>query len=227
MRLLVIEDEPTLQSQLLQTLRGYGYAVDASSEGEEAHFLGESTPFDAIILDLGLPGRDGLSILKQWRTSGVRTPVLVLTARSSWQEKVDGIDAGADDYLAKPFRMEELMARIRALIRRASGHSSNELICGPVHLNTRTSRVLVHNAPILLTSHEYRVLSYLMHHQGKIISRSELTEHLYAQDFDRDSNTIEVFIGRLRRKLNSNIIRTVRGLGYQVVSDSTARRTGS
>lgn len=227
MRLLVIEDEPTLQSQLLQTLRGYSYAVDASSEGEEAHFLGESTPFDAIILDLGLPGRDGLSILKQWRTSGVRTPVLVLTARSSWQEKVDGIDAGADDYLAKPFRMEELMARIRALIRRASGHSSNELICGPVHLNTRTSRVLVHNAPILLTSHEYRVLSYLMHHQGKIISRSELTEHLYAQDFDRDSNTIEVFIGRLRRKLNSNIIRTVRGLGYQVVSDSTARRTGS
>lgn len=227
MRLLVIEDEPTLQSQLLQTLRGYGYAVDVSAEGEEAHFLGESTPFDAIILDLGLPGRDGLSILKQWRTSGVRTPVLVLTARSSWQEKVDGIDAGADDYLAKPFRIEELVARIRALIRRASGHSSNELICGPVHLNTRTSRVLVHNAPIPLTSHEYRVLSYLMHHQGKIISRSELTEHLYAQDFDRDSNTIEVFIGRLRRKLNSNIIRTVRGLGYQVVSDSTARRTGS
>ena len=227
MRLLVIEDEPTLQSQLLQTLRGYGYAVDVSAEGEEAHFLGESTPFDAIILDLGLPGRDGLSILKQWRTTGVRTPVLVLTARSSWQEKVDGIDAGADDYLAKPFRMEELVARIRALIRRASGHSSNELICGPVHLNTRTGRVLVHNAPITLTSHEYRVLSYLMHHQGKIISRSELTDHLYAQDYDRDSNTIEVFIGRLRRKLNSNIIRTVRGLGYQVVSDSTARRTGS
>ncbi len=227
MRLLVIEDEPTLQSQLLQTLQGYGYAVDVSAEGEEAHFLGESTPFDAIILDLGLPGRDGLTILKQWRASGVKTPVLVLTARSSWQEKVDGIDAGADDYLAKPFRMEELAARIRALIRRASGHSSNELTCGPVHLNTRTGRVLVHGAPVLLTSHEYRVLSYLMHHQGKIISRSELTEHLYAQDFDRDSNTIEVFIGRLRRKLNSNIIRTVRGLGYQVILDNTARRTGS
>ncbi len=227
MRLLVIEDEPALQSQLFQTLRSYGYAVDVSADGEDGHFLGESIPFDAIVLDLGLPGIDGLSILKKWRESGINTPVLILTARSSWQEKVDGIDAGADDYLAKPFRMEELLARIRALIRRSNGHSSNELVCQPVQLDTRTGRVMVRDKLVPLTSHEYRVLSYLMHHQGRIISRSELTEHLYAQDFDRDSNTIEVFIGRLRRKLDCDIIQTVRGLGYQVLPENAIQRTGS
>lgn len=216
MRLLVVEDEPTLNAQLCRALEAAGYVADSAHDGEEGWYLGDSEPYDAIILDLGLPKIDGLTILKRWRAAGRGLPVLVLTARASWQEKVDGIDAGADDYLAKPFQMEELLARLRALIRRSSGHASAELTCGPVRLDTRSGVVTVSGMSITLTSHEYRVLSYLMHHPSKVVSRTELTEHLYAQDFDRDSNTIEVFIGRLRRKLGVDVIHTVRGLGYRL-----------
>lgn len=220
MRILVIEDEPTLNAQLCRAAQAAGYVCDSADNGEDGLFLGETEPYDAIVLDLGLPQIDGLTVLKRWRAASITTPVLVLTARASWQEKVDGIDAGADDYLAKPFQMEELLARLRALIRRASGHASAELTCGDVQLDTRTGLVTQAGEAVALTSHEYRVLSYLMHHPGKVVSRAELTEHLYAQDFDRDSNTIEVFIGRLRRKLGAEMIQTVRGLGYRLGTGS-------
>jgi two-component system OmpR family response regulator len=216
MRLLVVEDDPELGSQLVERLTSEGYAVDLATDGEEAGFLGETEPFDAVVLDLGLPKVDGLTVLRGWRRAGVAMPVIILTARGSWSEKVQGIDAGADDYLAKPFRVEELLARIRALIRRAKGHASAEITCGDVILDTRTSRVTVDGCLIDLTAHEYRVLAYLMHRKGQVVSRTELTEHIYAQDFDRDSNTIEVFVGRLRRKLGVDIIKTVRGLGYRL-----------
>ena len=215
MRVLVVEDTPELARQLKQRLEGEGYAVDAAADGEEGRFLGETEPYDAVILDLGLPKIDGLTVLRSWRRAGMAVPVLILTARDAWNEKVQGIDAGADDYLAKPFSMEELLARIRALIRRAKGHASAEIACGGVVLDTRTGRVTVDGLPVELTAFEYRVLSYLMHRKGQVVSRTELTEHVYAQDFDRDSNTIEVFVGRLRRKLGVDIIKTVRGLGYR------------
>ncbi len=216
MRILVVEDEPTLQDQLRRVLEGQSYAVDTADDGEDAWFMGDTEPYDAVILDLGLPTLDGLTVLKRWRKADRAMPVLVLTARGSWQEKVDGIDAGADDYLAKPFQMEELLARLRALIRRASGHASSDITCGAVRLDTRSGQVSLDGAPVTLTAHEFRTLSYLMHHQGKVVSRAELTEHLYAQDFDRDSNTIEVFVGRLRKKLGADVITTVRGLGYRM-----------
>lgn len=216
MRILVAEDDANLRRQLIQALNEAGYVADAAPDGVEAAFMGETEPYDAIVLDLGLPGRDGLSVLRDWRAAGRAMPVLILTARGTWQEKVEGMDAGADDYLAKPFRMEELLARLRALIRRAGGQSSPALTCGPVSLDTRTGRVTVSGTPVILTAHEQRVLSYMMHHQGRILSRTELTEHIYAQDFDRDSNTIEVFIGRLRRKLGANVIHTERGQGYRM-----------
>lgn len=217
MRILVVEDEPTLAAQLAQALTQAGYAVDQAHDGREAFFMGDTECFDAVVLDLGLPQLDGISLLKQWRAAGRTMPVLILTARDNWHDKVTGMDAGADDYLAKPFHMEELLARLRALIRRASGHASPELICGPLSLDTRSNRVLVDGQPLSLTSHEYRVLAYLMHHQGKAVSGSELTEHIYAQDFDRDSNTIQVFIARLRKKLPPGLIETLRGLGYRLV----------
>ena len=216
MRLLVVEDDPILLRQLRERLGTEGYAVDAAIDGTEAAFLGSNEPYDAIVLDLGLPRRDGLSVLRTWRESGLDIPVLILTARDHWHDKVLGIDAGADDYLAKPFHMEELLARLRALIRRAHGHTSSELRAGPVMLDTRTGTVTLDGEPLDLTSYEFRVLSYLMHHAGDVVSRTELTEHVYTQDFDRDSNTIEVFIGRLRKKLGGNLIRTVRGLGYRL-----------
>lgn len=216
MRILVAEDDAQLRRQLTEALKDAGYVTDSAPDGVEAAFQGETEPYDAIVLDLGLPGRDGLSVLRAWREAGRTMPVLILTARGTWQEKVEGMDAGADDYLAKPFRMEELLARLRALIRRAGGQAAPELTCGPVSLDTRTGRVTVAGTPVTLTAHEHRVLSYLMHHQGRVISRTELTEHVYAQDFDRDSNTIEVFIGRLRRKLGVPVIQTERGLGYRL-----------
>ncbi|WP_044558820.1 response regulator transcription factor [Azospirillum sp. B4] len=216
MRILLAEDDAALRRQLAEALGDAGYAVDMAPDGEEAAFLGVSEPYDAVVLDLGLPVRDGLSVLRAWRAAGITVPVLILTARGTWQEKVAGIDAGADDYLAKPFRMEELLARVRALIRRAGGLATAELRCGPVALDTRTGRVTLDGRPVALTAHEFKVLSYLMHHPGKVVSRTELTEHVYAQDFDRDSNTIEVFVGRLRRKLGGDLIRTVRGLGYRL-----------
>ena len=214
MRLLVVEDDPDLNRQIVAALEEAGYAVDRAHDGEEGHFLGDTEPYDAVVLDIGLPKMDGISVLEEWRRGGKTMPVLILTARDRWSDKVQGFDAGADDYVAKPFHMEEILARIRALLRRASGHASSELLCGPVRLDTRSGRVTVDGAAIKLTSHEYRLLSYLMHHQGRVVSRGELVEHLYDQDFDRDSNTIEVFVGRLRKKLGPDVIQTVRGLGY-------------
>jgi two-component system OmpR family response regulator len=218
MRILVVEDEPTLAAQLAEGVREAGYAVDVAHNGLDAHFMGDTEPFDAVVLDLGLPQMDGITVLKKWRAAGRTMPVLILTARDNWHEKVAGIDAGADDYLTKPFHMEELLARLRALIRRAGGHASAELVCGPVTLDTRNNRVTVEGRALTLTSHEYRVLAYLMHHAGEVVSRSDLVEHIYAQDFDRDSNTVEVFIGRLRKKLPPGLIETVRGMGYRLAN---------
>jgi two-component system OmpR family response regulator len=216
MRILVVEDDPELSRQLVAALGDAGYVVDKAMDGEEGHFLGDTEPYDAIVLDIGLPGMDGLTVLDKWRRAGRKMPVLILTARDRWSDKVSGIDAGADDYVAKPFHIEEVLARLRALIRRSAGHAASILECGPVALDTRVSRVTVDGNPVKLTSHEFRLLSYLMHHRDKVVSRTELTEHLYDQDFDRDSNTIEVFVGRLRRKLGVDVIETVRGLGYRL-----------
>jgi two-component system OmpR family response regulator len=218
MRVLLVEDEPTLRAQLRVALEEAGYAVDEAGNGRDAQHLGATVPFDAVILDLGLPQLDGLSVLRAWRDEGLTLPVMILTARDGWHEKVGGIDAGADDYLTKPFHVEELLARVRALIRRAQGLASPLLRCGSMQLDTRSGRVSVDGQPVSLTSHEFRLLSYLMHRPGNVVSRTELTEHLYAQDFDRDSNTIEVFIGRLRRKLPPEAIETVRGRGYRLVA---------
>jgi two-component system, OmpR family, response regulator len=219
MRILVVEDDTNLNRQIKDALTEAGYAVDVAFDGEEGHFLGDTEPYDAVVLDIGLPQMDGLSVLEEWRRAGRTMPVLLLTARDRWSDKVQGIDAGADDYVAKPFHMEEILARIRALVRRAAGHSSNEITAGPVRLDVKAGRVTVDGQSVKLTSHELRLLSYLMHHKGKVISRTELTEHLYDQDFDRDSNTIEVFVGRLRKKLPEECIQTVRGLGYQIAED--------
>lgn len=216
MRILIVEDDRDLNRQLVEAVNEAGYVADSAYDGEEGHFLGDTEPYDAVILDIGLPVMDGISVVERWRTDGRSMPVLMLTARDRWSDKVAGIDAGADDYVAKPFHMEEVLARLRALIRRAAGHASSEFRCGPVMLDTKTSRVTVDDKVVKLTSHEFRLLSYLMHHQEEVVSRSSLIEHLYDQDFDRDSNTIEVFIGRLRRKLGVDIIETIRGMGYRL-----------
>jgi two-component system OmpR family response regulator len=228
-RLLLVEDDRNLNRQIATALADAGYAVDKAFDGEEGQFLGDTEPYDAVVLDLGLPSIDGVSVLTHWRRNGRNMPVLILTARDRWSDKVQGFDAGADDYLAKPFHMEELLARLRALLRRAAGHATSELVAGAVSLDSRSGRVSVNGTPVKLTSHEYRLLSYLMHHCGRIVSRAELTEHLYDQDFDRDSNTIEVFVGRLRKKLGVDLIQTMRGLGYLIEgeaakpADATAR----
>jgi two-component system, OmpR family, response regulator len=218
MRILLVEDEPLLRSQLKAGLQAGGYTVDEADNGVDALHLGETGSFDAVVLDLGLPRLDGLTVLHRWREAGRPMPVLILTARDSWTDKVAGIDAGADDYLTKPFHQEELLARLRALIRRSHGQASPVLHCGAVSLDTRTGRVSAAGRPVELTAHEFKVLAYLMHHPGQVVSRTELTEHIYAQDFDRDSNTIEVFVARLRRKLPPDLIQTVRGLGYRLAA---------
>jgi two-component system, OmpR family, response regulator len=215
-RVLVVEDDADLSRQLKAVLTEAGYAVDTAPDGEEGHFLGDTEPYDAVVLDLGLPVIDGVTVLKRWRRAGRNMPVLILTARDRWSEKVAGFDAGADDYVTKPFQIEEVLARIRALIRRAAGHSSGELECGGLQINSGSGRVTVDGDPVKLTAQEFRLLDYLMHHKGKIVSRTELTEHIYDQDFDRESNTIEVFVGRLRKKLGGDYIKTVRGLGYKL-----------
>ena len=217
MRVLVVEDEPTLQAQLVQAIAGAGHTVEAAADGREAQYLGEVEDFDAVVLDLGLPALDGLSVLRRWRAAGRTMPVLILTARSAWHEKVAGMDAGADDYLAKPFHMEELLARLRALLRRLGEHTSAQWQCGAILLDTRQARVLVDGLPLQLTSHEFKLLSLLMQRKGEVLSRTELSEHIYPHDSDRDSNTIEVFVGRLRKKLPAGSIETVRGLGYRLI----------
>lgn len=215
-RILVVEDEARLARQLCTALRAAGYAVDSAIDGARAEFLGQTERYDAVLLDLGLPRIDGLTVLRRWREAGLAMPVLILTARGSWHEKVQGIDSGADDYVSKPFRMEEVLARLRALIRRASGQVTPQLRCGPVLLDPRAATVSLDGVPIRLTGHEFRVLSYLMHHRGRVVSQAELSEHIYAENLDRDSNTVEVFIARLRRKLGPSFIETVRGLGYRI-----------
>jgi len=222
MRILVVEDDADLTAQLCGALQDAGYAVDTADNGEDGHHLGDTEPYDAVILDLGLPGMDGIAMLERWRRDGHAMPVLVLTARDRWSDKVTGIDAGADDYLTKPFYVEELLARVRALLRRAAGHASNDLEHGPLRLDLKAARVTLDGAPVQLTALEFRLLSYLMHHPDRVISRSEMVEHLYDQSFDKDSNTIEVFVGRLRKKLRPDLIQTVRGLGYRLADTGDA-----
>ncbi len=222
MRLLVVEDDPDINRQIVTALQDSGYVVDSAKDGEEGHYLGDTEPYDAVVLDLGLPVLDGVSVLEKWRRAGRKMPVLILTARDRWSDKVAGFDAGADDYVAKPFHMEEVLARVRALLRRSAGHATSELTCGPVTLDTKSARVIVNGTAVKLTSLEFRLLAYLMHHKGKVVSRTELVEHLYDQDFDRDSNTVEVFIGRLRKKLGVDVLHTIRGMGYCVTEPDNA-----
>jgi two-component system OmpR family response regulator len=222
-RVLIVEDEARLSRQLAKALGDGGYAVDCAGDGERADFLTHTEQYDAVVLDLGLPKVDGLTLLRRWRDAGLAVPVLVLTARGSWHEKVQGIDGGADDYVAKPFRMEEVLARLRALIRRASGQTGALLRSGSITLDPRAARVTVAGNPVRLTSHEFRVLSYLMHHRGRVVPQTELSEHIYAENLDRDSNTVEVFIARLRRKVGATAIETIRGLGYRMNTGETLR----
>jgi len=219
-RILIVEDNAELARQIKSTLEHALYVVDVAFDGEEGLFLGESEPYDAVVLDLGLPKLDGLTVLQRWRTSGIKTPVLILTSRQTWREKVTGLRAGADDYLAKPFEFEEMLARLEALIRRASGHASPILKCecAGVVMDTSNARVTMDGNLIELTALEYRTLEYLMQHPDEVVSKTELTEHIYDQDFDRDSNVIEVLINRLRGKLTTCLITTRRGLGYQLMT---------
>jgi two-component system, OmpR family, response regulator len=216
MRILLVEDDARLAEGVAAALTGAGFVVDQEGDGEAAWFKGDTESYSAAILDLGLPSMDGLSILRKWRANGQRFPVLILTARGDWHERVEGIDAGADDYLPKPFRMEELLARLRALVRRAAGQASAVLVNGPVVLDTRRMAVMVEGVPIHLSPQEYRLVSYLMQHAGRVVSQLELTEQLYAQDFERESNAIEVLVGRVRRKLGVDLIQTRRGFGYLI-----------
>ena len=219
MRVLIVEDESTLRDSLAEQLKTAGFNVDVAKDGEEGLYCAQEYPLDLAVIDLGLPKLPGLEVIKKVRAAGKSFPILILTARDRWQDKVEGLQAGADDYLAKPFHFEELLARAQALLRRSSGWAQPVLRCGPVALDPRTQEVAVNDQKIELTSFEYRILEYLMHHAGEVISKTELTERLYAQDFDRDSNTIEVFIGRLRRKLDPEDtikpIETLRGRGYR------------
>ncbi|MGY6531748.1 response regulator transcription factor [Glycocaulis sp.] len=224
MRALIVEDDPDLRRQLKDVLDHAGYAVDEAGDGEEGWFLGDTEPYDAVVLDLGLPRLDGVSVLERWRNEGRDFPVLILTARDRWSEKVAGFDAGADDYLTKPFHPEELLARLRALTRRAAGHTTSTIEIGDLSVDTRGARVFVGDKLVKLTSHEFRILSYMIHHRERVISRTELVEHIYDQDFDRDSNTIEVFVGRLRKKIGQDRIETVRGLGYRLVDPAANER---
>lgn len=217
MRVLVVEDDKNLREQLAAALGDAGYSVDTADNGEDGQFLGETEPYDLAILDLGLPKIDGLSVLKFWRKEGRSMPVLILSARDRWSEKVEGLDLGAQDYVTKPFHMGELLARVRANVRRQTEHTSSVLEVGELQLNSATGQVTVAGAPVKLTAYQYKVLDYLMHHAGRIVSRAELTEKIYAQDHERDSNTIEVFIGILRRKIGTDRIITEKGLGYRLI----------
>lgn len=216
MRILIVEDEERIARDLAEAVHAAGYVAETESDGEEAWFKGGTEHFSAIILDLGLPGIDGLTILKRWRQEGVSTPVLVLTARGAWADRVDGIDAGADDYLPKPFQMEEVLARIRAILRRSAGRAEPQITVGPVTLDPRGREVKVDDTAVSLTPLEFRLLNYLFHHRGRAVSQTELSENLYSHDNDRDSNAIEALVGRLRRKLKADVIETRRGFGYIV-----------
>jgi two-component system OmpR family response regulator len=220
MRILIVEDEGRIAADLADAINSAGYVAEISADGEDAWFRGGTENYSAIVLDLGLPKIDGLTILKRWRQEGLATPVLVLTARGAWTDRVDGIDAGADDYLPKPFRMEELMARLRALLRRASGRAEPAITIGSIMLDPRTRQVTVGGIPASLTPLEFRLLNYLFHHRGRVVSQAELSENLYSHDSERDSNAIEALVGRLRRKLKIDVIETRRGFGYIVPAAS-------
>jgi DNA-binding response OmpR family regulator len=216
MRVLLVEDDERTAEAVTKSLAAAGYVVDHEADGEQAWFRGDTEPYAAVILDLGLPGMDGLSILKRWREAGQTVPVLILTARGNWNERVEGIDAGADDYLPKPFQIQELLARLRAIVRRAAGQATSVVTIGTVSLDARQMQVSVDGLPVHLSPQEYRLVSYLMHHAGRVVSQLELTEQLYAQDFERDSNAVEVLVGRVRRKLGVDLITTRRGFGYLI-----------
>jgi DNA-binding response OmpR family regulator len=219
MRILLVEDEERIRRDLAVHLKGAGYVVEEAPDGETAWFRGDTEDFDAVVLDLGLPKLDGLQVLKRWRDTGRDMPILILTARGSWTDRVEGIDAGADDYLVKPFRMEEVVARVRALIRRSAGRSSPMLSAKGITLDTRRARATVGEDPIPLSPLEFRLLSYLLHHRGRVVSRAELVEHIYHEDVEPDSNALEVLVGRVRRKVGSEVIETRRGHGYVISSD--------
>jgi len=227
MRILVIEDEAQLRNQIREQLQSAGYAVDAAEDGREGFFMGQEYPFDLAVVDLGLPGMSGIEVIQNWRGKGIRFPVLILTARGRWQDKVEGLDAGADDYVVKPFHHEELLARVKALLRRAAGGSQPLFQCGPLSIDTSSQRVTVNGNELELTAYEYRVIESFVMNPGKVISKTELTEHIYDQDFDRDSNVIEVFIGRLRKKLDPEgdikPIETLRGRGYRFTLECADR----
>ncbi|MGB5539419.1 MAG: response regulator transcription factor [Gammaproteobacteria bacterium] len=216
MRILLVEDDDQTAAAVLASLASAGYVVDHESEGEQAWFRGDTESYAAVILDLGLPGMDGLSILRKWRQAGQTFPVLILTARGNWNERVEGIDAGADDYLPKPFQMQELLARLRAILRRSAGQATPVITIGPLSLDTRQMRVSVNDVPVHLSPQEYRLVNYLVLHAGRVVSQLELTEQLYARDFERDSNAVEVLIGRVRKKLGIDLIQTRRGFGYVI-----------
>ena len=227
MHILLIEDDPNLSRQLGSALDSAGYIVESATDGEQGHYLGDTSNFDAVVLDLGLPGMNGIEVLRKWRDAGRSMPVLILTARDLWSDKVAGIDAGADDYLAKPFHMAELLARVRALIRRSAGRADPVLVSGAIKFDTRSGTVTRDGVPVILTTFEQRLLQFMMHRTGQIVGRSEIIEHIYAQDFDRDSNTVEVFVRRLRLKLGSDSIETVRGQGYRMPQGDGSQPTGA
>ena len=216
MRVLIAEDDEKLAGMLASTLEAAGFVAEREQDGEVIHYRGESEDFDAVLLDLGLPTMDGLTILRRWRKAGRTTPILILTARGQWEERVEGIEAGADDYLVKPFHMEELVARLRAIIRRSNGHAATPIRFGSYVLDTRLLQLTRDGVPIELTPQEYKALVYLAYHRGQVVSQLELTEHIYNQDFERNSNSIEVLVGRLRRRLGQDVIKTRRGFGYYI-----------
>jgi DNA-binding response OmpR family regulator len=220
MRILVVEDEARIAADIAEAINSSGFIAEIAADGEEAWFRGGTENYAAIVLDLGLPKLDGITVLKRWRQEGVATPVLVLTARGAWSDRVDGIDAGADDYLPKPFRMEELLARLRALVRRASGRAQPSIAVANVMLDPRTRQVSVGGIPVNLTPLEFRLVNYLFHHRGRVISQTELSENLYSHDSERDSNAIEALVGRLRKKLKADVIETRRGFGYIVPAEA-------
>ncbi len=222
MRVLLVEDEPVLALRLQRVLERAGFIVDIAYDGEEGWHLGDTEPYDAVVLDLGLPKMDGITVLQRWRADDHLMPVLILTARGRWSEKMSGFNAGADDYVTKPFEMEEVAWRLKALIRRASGHATPEITCGPLRLDTHAARVSLDGVPVALTAQEFRILSYLAHHRDKVVSRTELAEHVYDRNFDSDSNVIDVLIGRIRKKLGVDLIHTVRGQGYRLSESATA-----